>query len=267
MGTGKTALITGGSSGIGATFARQLAAQGYDLALVARRRERLAELAGELQQAHDVCVEVLAADLADPAGVEQVEKRLGEIEDLAMLINNAGFGTTGRFAAVDMASQLAMIQVHVVATVRLCRAALPAMLARNQGAIINVSSVTAFIPLPGSVNYSASKAYLVNFSEALQAELIGTGIKVQALCPSFTLTEFHDTPEYAKFNRARVPGFMWMSAEEVVADSLKALKRERVTHVSGLRNRLLIALVNRATIPWLLKLFPKAFTHVMQRRA
>ena len=252
-----TALVTGASSGIGAAFARQLAARGYNLILVGRRQERLSALADELRQRYPVTAEVLPADLADPAGIGRVEVRIRETGCLTMLVNNAGFGSGGYFAGIDLAGQLDMIQVHIVASIRLCRAALPGMLALNRGGIINVSSVSAFVPMPGSATYSATKVYLINFSQALQAELSGTGVRVQALCPGFTRTGFHDTPEFENFDRGRIPGFMWLSAEEVAADSLRALDRGQVVRVPGLRYRLGLLLVNRATTSLLLKLFGK----------
>jgi short-subunit dehydrogenase len=200
----KTALITGASSGIGATFARQLAGKGYDLVLVARRRERLASVANELQKTHSVSVETLVADLANLSDIEKVEKRIRKLENLSTLINNAGFGVSGNFAETDPAKQIDMINVHIVASVRLCRAALPGMIARHHGAIINIASTAAFVPIPGHIMYNATKAYLVFFSEALQAELTATGVHVQALCPGFTHTEFHDTSEFTTFNRSRI---------------------------------------------------------------
>jgi short-subunit dehydrogenase len=247
MNTDKTALISGASSGIGAAFARQLAAAGYNLILVARREERLAALATELQQRHAISAEVLPADLSKLEEIKRVEERIQQGGGLALLINNAGFGSTGPFIDVSLATQMDMIQVHIVASLRLCRAALPGMLARRQGAIINVSSISAFAPLAGNVNYSATKVYLVNFSEALQVELAGTGVKVQALCPGFTYTEFHDDPQFGQFKH-RTPRLLWMSAEEVDIGSLKALEQNRVTYIPGLKNRLLVALVNRYTL-------------------
>ncbi|GIV59641.1 MAG: hypothetical protein KatS3mg043_0730 [Rhodothermaceae bacterium] len=191
----RTALITGASSGIGAGFARRLAERGYNLILVARRADRLAELAEELQTRHGIEAEGLPADLATDEGIRRVEARIVDCDTLDLLVNNAGFGTTGRFAEIDLAPQLAMIHVHVIAPVRLIRAALPGMMARGAGGIINVSSVSAFWPNAGSATYSATKAYLNAFSEALAHELRGTGVTVQALCPGFTRTEFHDTED------------------------------------------------------------------------
>jgi short-subunit dehydrogenase len=235
------ALITGASSGIGATFARQLAAKGHDLILVARRRDRLAQLAAELEDQHAISAQILAADLSTADGVARVVDRIAGLEALDMLVNNAGFGIVGEFAQADLAKHLDMIHVHVIASVCLCRAALPGMIARRRGSIINVSSISAFVSV-GNATYTSTKAYLVAFSEMLQVELAGTGIQVQALCPGFTYTEFHDTPELVdKFDRSQFPRWMWMPAEKVVARSLKALERGRVIYIPGLGNRLLVA--------------------------
>jgi short-subunit dehydrogenase len=236
-------LITGASSGIGATFARRLATRGYNLILVARRKERLTNLVSELEQQYPVTAEILVADLSQSAGIEQVEKRITELESLAMLINNAGFGTTDNFANIVLSRQLEMVQLHVVASMRLSRAALPGMIAHHRGTIINVSSVAAFIPMPRNVTYCATKAFLNTFSEALQAELTGTGVQIQALCPGFTYTEFHDTTEFENYKRARIPKVLWMSAESVVDESLNALKRGQVIFIPGLKYRLLVAVI------------------------
>jgi short-subunit dehydrogenase len=238
------ALITGASSGIGEVFARRLAAGGFDLALVARREERLEALAAELAAAHGIQADVLAADLSDDEGVQKVTRYIESHPDLTLLVNNAGFGKRGKFAEADLEGQLDMIRVHIIATVTLARAALPGMIQRGGGAIINVSSVAAFFPAAGGATYSASKIYLNNFSEALNAELDGTGVKVQALCPGFTYSEFHDTPEYSDFDRKEIPGVLWMSAEEVVDDSLAALATHKVIVVPGRRYQGMVAAAN-----------------------
>lgn len=237
-----TALVTGASSGLGAAFSRALASQGYGLILVARREERLTALAAELRDHHHVSAEPLVADLASPSGVELVEARIAELPTLDLLVNNAGFGTTGTFADVRLGKHLDMIHVHVVASVRLCHAALPGMIARGSGGIINVSSVAAVMPQGGHVTYCATKAYLRVFSETLRTELKGTGVQVQALVPGFTYTEFHDQPELEGFDRSQVPEALWMSAERVVEASLKALGRDRGVCIPGFRNRVLVAL-------------------------
>jgi short-subunit dehydrogenase len=246
----RTALITGASSGIGAAFAHQLAAKAYRLILVARREERLRALAAELQEGYSIPAEVLVADLSDPTDIQRIERRIPELESLDLLINNAGFGVPGQFVERDLGRQLDMIHVHVVATVRLSHAALSGMIARRQGGIINVSSIAAFAPVPGSTTYSATKAYLNVFSEALQAELKGTGVRIQALCPGFTRTGFHYTPDYETSDRRPIPGPLWMSAEAVAAGSLRALDRGKVIYVPGFKNRVLAALA-RNVPPWL----------------
>lgn len=225
-----TALITGASSGIGEAFAHRLAREGYRLLLVARRQERLAALAADLQARYGTAAEAMVADLADPAAVEALARRIAECPDLVLLVNNAGFGLPGRFAEGDPARQLAMIQVHVAATVRLTRAALPGMLTRGSGAIINVSSVAAFWPTSGSVTYGVTKNALNTFTEALAQELAGTGVQVQALCPGYTYTEFHDAQETS---RPTLPRPFWMTPSAVVAHSLRDLQRGQVLSIPG----------------------------------
>jgi short-subunit dehydrogenase len=239
----KTALLTGASSGIGAAFARKLAASQYDLILVARRKERLTSLATDLHQQFHVDVEVLVADLSCPADIELIEQRIGALGALDMLVNNAGFGIPGTFVENPVERYLEMIAVHVLASVRLCHAVLPGMIARGQGAIINVSSIGTFLTGPRDETHCATKAYLLIFSEALQAELAETGVRVQALCPGFTDTEFHDQPVYEQYHvKATIPKALWMSADRVVEQSLKALERGRVICIPGFKNRVLVAL-------------------------
>ena len=235
------ALVTGASAGIGEAFARRLARSGYGLVLVARRRERLDALADALQQQHAVEAQSLVADLAEPEDIERVAgvaSDLSESGRLDLLINNAGFGTVGNYADLPLQSQLDMLNVHVTTTMSLIRAALPGMLRRGRGGIVNVASTAGWYPLPGNATYSATKRYLINFSESLQSELDGTGICVQALCPGFTYSEFHDTAAYraSGFRREQLPWFMWQTAEEVVEASLNALGRE-VVCIPGIHNR------------------------------
>jgi short-subunit dehydrogenase len=242
-----TALITGASSGIGEAFARNLASMGYNVVLVARCLQKLQSIAKELEQRHPIAAEALPADLATDGGVALVEKRIHEISDLTMLVNNAGFGTRGAFADVDLGKSLAMIQVHVTASTRLARAALPGMIARRKGTLINVGSPSAFIPLSGNAVYSATKAYLIAFSECLQLEGQDAGIKVQALCPGFTYSGFHDTDEFAGMDRSTIPNLLWMSAEATVKQSLNALNKGKVVFVPGLTNRLMYVTLREIT--------------------
>lgn len=261
LGSGSgTVVITGASSGIGAAFARSLASRGYDLVLVARRQERLTSLGAEAHQKFRVHARVLPADLSDPVDVERVAKAIHEIGDLEILVNNAGFGVPGRFAEVEPEKSMAMIQVHVLATVRLCRAALPGMIARGRGSIINVSSIAGFLASPWNATYSATKAYLNVFSKALQIELKGTGVRVQALCPGLTHTEFHDHPEYRDY-KTRLPEFLWMRAEDVVRQSLDALQNGGVICIPGFKNRLIVAVIGNRVGALLLRKFGGRFLH------
>ncbi len=233
-----TAFITGASSGIGEAFARELAHRGYNLVLLARREERLRALAGELQRLYSVLVETLVADLSDPADVERAALRVAEIPDLDLLVNNAGFGDNGFFTEIDPQEELRMIRVHVEASVRLARAALPGMIERGFGGVINVASLAGLIASAGNHTYGATKAYLVFFSEALNYELVGKGVRVQALCPGFTYTEIH------KSGRPNLPPFLWLHADDVVSESLQGLREGRVVVIPGRIYRLLVALLN-----------------------
>ena len=185
------AVITGASVGIGREFAEQLASRGYDLLLVARDQARLAEAGAALASAHGVKAEVFRADLTLDDDVTRLAERLGASPNLAMLVNNAGFGSRGKLAQSDPARQTAMVRLHTLAPMRLTRAALPVLLAAGEGAVVNVSSIAGFLDSAGNINYCATKAYLTTFTEGLAAELHGTGVQAQALCPGFTRTEFH----------------------------------------------------------------------------
>jgi short-subunit dehydrogenase len=254
----KSALVTGASSGLGAAFARRLGADGYDLMLVARRAGRLADLADELGDCHAVVVRCVAADLADRAGIEQVEECVRSLGGLDLLINNAGFGARGPFAETDLRRQLEMIQLHVLASVRLARAALPGMIERNRGGIINVASLAALIPVPGDATYSATKAFLVTFSQALHEELRGTGVSVQALCPGFMRTELHSAEGLPEADLARIPALLWSRPDDVAAESLRALARGQVVCVPGWQNRCIVALARLGVVRLVLRAALKA---------
>jgi uncharacterized protein len=228
------ALITGASAGIGATFARTLASRGYSLILVARRRDRLEKLAAELGSA-----EVLVADLTDAAQLKRVEDRVRAAPSIDLLVNNAGFGISGRFWDSDVDAQEKMHQLHIVATMRLTHAALAVMAPRNSGAVINVSSVAAFVASPGSVTYAATKCWMNRFTEGLHMELgrMGSPVRIQALCPGFTRSEFHDV---AGIDPATIPSSLWTTAEDVVAASLAGLERNQLFVIPGWRYKLLV---------------------------
>ncbi len=237
---GRTVMITGASSGIGAAFAWRLARDRYDLIIVARGRERLAALAEQLRAEHGRAVEVLPADLTQAAELRIVEKVVADA-DLDLLVNNAGFGTVGAFAQLDPAKEEEEIRLNVVALTCLTRAVLPGMIARRRGSIINVSSMAAFQPAPYNATYAATKAFVNSFTEALHEELRGTGVTVQALCPGFTRTEFQ---ERAGIDVSDVPSFAWMSPDAVVAASLSALHRGELICIPGLANRTLMTLTS-----------------------
>jgi hypothetical protein len=229
------ALVTGASAGIGAAFARALAAGGHDLMLVARRRDRLEALAKEVEERHGVAAAVEVVDLAEEGELARLAEAVAaDAPDL--LVNNAGFGSLGPFAELELERELEQIRLNVVALVRLTHAALPGMRARGRGGVVNVSSLAGETPGPFTATYSATKAYVTSFSESLHEELRGSGVVVQALLPGFTRTEFQ---EVAGVDPNRVPGFAWMSAERVVEASLAALARGDAVCIPGAGNRLL----------------------------
>lgn len=218
------ALVTGASSGIGEAFARKLAARGYDLILVARRLDRLTQLG--------LGAQCIAADLTSPEGLAKTEEAIRNCDRLALLVNNAGFGTLGRFWEADLAGQEKMHRLHVLATMRLTHAALANMVPRGAGSVINVSSVAAFFQSEGNVSYCATKAWMNSFTEGIAVELtrLKSAVRVQALCPGFTLTEFHDT---LGVDRGKIPRFLWMAADEIVNASLRGLDRGKVIVIPG----------------------------------
>ncbi|HEY4089020.1 MAG TPA: SDR family oxidoreductase [Bryobacteraceae bacterium] len=222
------ALITGASSGIGETFARKLAARGFDLILVARREEKLRALAAQLP----VNARFIAADLTQEDGLTATETAIRETPDLELLVNNAGFGTLGRFWEADLHGQEQMHRLHVMAMMRLTHAALKAMVSRDRGGVINVSSVAAFGQTEGNVSYCATKTWANAFTQGLDVELnaIHSKVKVQALCPGFTFSEFHDV---LGVDRANIPGFLWLQADAVVEASLRGLDRGKVIVIPG----------------------------------
>jgi short-subunit dehydrogenase len=229
------ALVTGASAGIGAAFARALAAQGHDLVIVARRRDRLEALAKEVEARHGVAAAVEVVDLAEDAELEQLAGAVAA-DAPDVLVNNAGFGTVGPFAELDPERELEQIRLNVVALVRLTRAALPGMLARGRGAVVNVSSLAGENAGPFTATYAATKAYVTRFSESLHEELRGSGVVVQALLPGFTRTEFQ---EVAGVDPGLVPGFAWLTPERVAETSLAALARGDAVCVPGAGYRLL----------------------------
>jgi short-subunit dehydrogenase len=237
-------LITGASSGIGAEFARQLAAMGHDLVLTARRTERLQTLADELRTRHGIEVTVLPHDLADPAAPAWLQATLQQRGlQVDWLVNNAGYGVPGTFDASDWPTHAAFLQVLLTAPTELAWRLLPDMRRRGHGRIINVSSLAGHVPAPaGHTLYAATKAYLIKFSQALALESRARGIHVCALCPGFTWSEFHDvTQTRDKMNT--LPAFMWLTAEQVVRQGIAAVERGDAVYVPGRVNRFIKSLV------------------------
>jgi len=235
------AVITGASSGLGETFARKLAARGCGLLLAARRVQRLEALKEELEKKHRVEVDCFPCDLSRPAEAEGLAARIEAGATPDLLVNNAGFGTLGFFHETDYARQVEMVNLHVLATMRLTRAVLPGMIRRGSGAIINVSSVAGFWRSGGNVSYCATKGWMNDFTEGLRIELdlLGSPVKVQALCPGFTYTEFHDV---LGVDRNRVPRWLWMDADTVVEASLRGLESGRLFVIPGWQYRIGAAL-------------------------
>lgn len=242
----KTALVTGASAGIGATFCSQLAERGYDLIVVARSTDRLEHLKADLEAKHGVTVEVLTADLTDSQDVLMVALRLRESDrPVQMLVNNAGYGLKKRFLDNDVQDEIASLDILVRTVVVLSHAAASSMKERGEGAIVNVSSVAGFM---ASGTYSAAKSYVTVFSESLAGELAGTGVTVTALCPGFTRTEFH---ERAGINHQGSPDFMWLQADRLVRDCLADVDRGKVISVPGLQYKVITTVLRSAPRPFI----------------
>ena len=240
-----TALVTGATAGIGLAFAERLAKEGHDLVLVARSEQRLERIAASLRERWNVECEVLPADLADPKQLATVESRLASSDArvIDLLVNNAGFTLRKRFVHGDIDDEVRMLDVLVRAPLRLSHAAIPGMVERGHGAIVNVSSVAGFLP---NSTYGAAKAYVTTFSEALAHQLRGTGVRAMALCPGFVHTEFH---ERARLKMERVPEWLWLDAPAVVDTALTDLRRGTIVSVPSLRYKGISA-VARHTPLW-----------------
>jgi short-subunit dehydrogenase len=253
-----TALITGASSGIGLELAKLFARDGYDLVLVARRREKLETLGEDLRRRHGVQFRAIAADLADSSAPAEIMRQLAAAAvEIDVLVNNAGFGGLGWFAKTDLESERRMIEVNVTALTALTKLFLPRMLARRRGRILNVASTAGFAPGPLMAVYYASKAYVISLSEALSEELRGSGVSVTVLCPGPTLTEFQAVAHMETTRLFRLPGVV-MGAEAVAKAGYAGLMRGKRMVVPGLFNRalmLVIRLSPRAVVARVSRLF------------
>jgi short-subunit dehydrogenase len=248
---GCSALITGASAGIGDEFARQLAMRAQSLVLVARREERLNELREELQHRNaQLNVHVRAVDLCDKSQIDDLIAWLERDKiNIDCLINNAGLGDYGSFATSDPERNDRIIQVNIVAFTLLTRRLLPQMIARKRGAILNVSSSAGFLPIPGMAVYGASKAYVNSLSEALRAELRGTGVTVTALCPGPVHTEFGDVAKRPGGQPERGPEFVYVSLEKTVRDAFATVEADRPLVIPGLAMTLGMFLVRITPMP------------------
>jgi short-subunit dehydrogenase len=241
--------ITGASSGIGASYAKAFAKNGFDLVLLARRKDRLQAIANQLESDNSIHCEIISADLADKEDIKKAANHIRQIDNLDMLINNAGFATIGCFIDIPIEKSMRMFHTHMTATVQFTHAALQVMIKRKRGAIINVSSMGAFILTPGNVLYDATKSFIATFSENLWLEVRDKGIKVQALCPGFTRTEFHEVGDFKNFDKRAIPNSLWMMPDEVVRLSLKALKNSRkVVFIPGWKKRLIKWIIQHSSI-------------------
>ena len=250
---GCNALITGASAGIGREFARQLAGPARSLILVARREDRLAEVRDELQEQHpNLAVQVRQVDLADPAQLQQLMEWLDcERIDVDLLVNNAGLGDSGPFSASEPIRNEQMILVNVVALTSLTRHVLPKMIAKRRGGILNVSSSAGFLPMPGSAVYAATKAYVTSLSEALRAELHGTGVSVCALCPGPVQTEFQQVARRPNSRAEIGPEFVVVRVEQVVRAAIKGLEADWPIVIPGFGMKLATLLARLTPMPLL----------------
>ena len=218
--------ISGASSGFGAIYARRFAEMGHDLFLVARRKDRLDQLATELSEKYGIRVETMAADVSKEDALKAVEKRIESLTNLEFMVNSAGFGGNREFPDVDIELETRMIQVHCLATMRLSRAALLPMTARHRGFLINIASAAGFFAGAGAADYTGTKAYIITFSRSVQSDVRKKGVRVQALAPGFVRTEFHDSETMKNSGvKEKVWGILWIPAEKVVSISLNAIRR------------------------------------------
>lgn len=247
------AVITGASSGIGAEFARQLAPDHQSLWLIGRREEKLEQLAADLRSKYKVEARVMLRDLSDEAVINQIAQELEEQTELRTLINNAGYARDGEFHQLGWQVHKELMNVHVDATLKLTHSALKPMSANNRGSIINVSSVASFFPTPLSPLYAPTKVFIRNFSETLAVKYKERNINIQALCPGFTVTDFHEKLglDPKSFYKKKGLQKAW-SAEYVVRESLGDLEKGRVVSVPGWNYKLIVMLIPRLPMSWLL---------------
>lgn len=258
MGVTDWAVVTGASSGIGAAYAKELAQRGLSVVITGRRKEKLDAVKREIEEEHGVDVRAVLGDLAVEQDLHALVEQVRELKPL-WLVNNAGFGSGGAFPDLDLEVHLSMLKVHAEATVRLTHAVLPAMIERQKGTIVNVSSVLGIMRSIGSPLYGGTKAFLTSFSTGLARDLFGTGVRVHALCPGLTRSDFHSRPQLKNYRPGRRLPILWKTSEEVVRRSLNAVDRGKVVFVPALIDRVIVWLAgSRLAIP--------AFRYVDRKR-
>lgn len=252
------ALVTGASAGIGAEFCRQLAAQGYQLVLVARRADKLQAVADELRDSHGANSLIITADLSQKDACQAVVKRLEEENiHIEYLVNNAGYGLPGSFHVPDWQEHADFIQVMMTAVCELTRRLLPGMQEHGRGFIVNVASVAGLVsPSAGHTLYGASKSFLIKFSQSLALENVDKGVKVTALCPGFTYSEFHDVNNTREII-SQLPNYLWLDAKDVVTDTIKAMARENVNPVVIPGRQYKFVVFTNRYLPWLAKILTR----------
>ena len=252
------ALVTGASAGIGAEFCRQLAAQGYQLVLVARRADKLQAIADELQHSHGANSLIITADLSKKETCQAIVKRLEEANiHIEYLVNNAGYGLPGSFHVPDWQEHADFIQVMMTAVCELTRRLLPGMQEHGRGFIVNVASVAGLVsPSAGHTLYGASKSFLIRFSQSLALENVDKGVKVTALCPGFTYSEFHDVNNTREII-SQLPDYFWLDAKDVVGDTIKAMSAENVDPVVVPGRQYKLMVFTNRYLPWLAKILTR----------
>ena len=256
----ENAVITGASSGIGLEYAKQLASKKINLILIARRKERLEEICQELSNTFDISASFISADLSKKEEIQRVCQEIQKRSSVDILINCAGFATSGEFTSVSLETHFQMINLHNKAAITLCHFFIPKMKEQNRGIIINVASMSAFTPTSGNSVYSATKSFLISFSEHLKLELEKANIMVQALCPGFTETEFHHVGYLSNYDSSVIPKKLWMNVSDVVSISLAKLKKNKVVVIPGLKNKLLVRFFQNFIIQSLIKAKRKKYS-------
>lgn len=238
----KTAVVTGATSGIGAAYAKRFASQGYDLIITGRRKEKIEALAENIRREHHVNVDVVLAELSEKEGIYKVIEEM-QGKQIEVLVNNAGFGISSLFQDCDLGSAEQLANVNVIAPMELIHAVLPDMVERKSGTIINISSTSVYMVIARNAVYSGAKAFLKSFTEGLHLDLMGTGVKVQTVCPSLTRSDFHEKMGIKRSNNQKKSFARWMTPEVVVDCSLRDLKKNKVICIPGRQTKVITGML------------------------